>query len=196
MRLGDQEAAGIKFLSQKPSFLQQYLSNNRNNRSSVAKNSNNIQQHDSKGLQAAIAILELWMIRMSALLIKLTPCQPTPFRDITEQIDCAELIEIRRQKIYWQRQATLDLAQDRTGEALKAYPDHGAVEFSDTRSEAITKLVEDYMVDMKLRDADASRLALARARKDVHAINQAIYSTKYGKKIRTGERSYFPVCRT
>ena len=98
----------------------------------------------------------------------------TPFRDITKLTEPAKLTEIRRQKFDWQRQASRDLAQDRTAEALKAYADHGAVETTGTRSKAIAALVRDYMVDWELRGADVSRLALAYRRKDVHAINQAI----------------------
>ena len=58
--------------------------------------------------------------------------------------------------------------------ALKAYADHGAVETTGTRLQAISDLVRDYMVDWELRGAEASRLALTYRRKDVHAINQAI----------------------
>lgn len=97
-----------------------------------------------------------------------------PFRDITNQVDHARLTEIRRQKFEWQRLATLELAHGRTTDALQAYADHDAVEYSSTRSEAIASLVQDYMVDWELHGTEASRLALAHRRKDVHAINQAI----------------------
>ncbi len=98
----------------------------------------------------------------------------TPFRDITEQIDHAKLTEIRRQKVAWQRQATLDLAQGRTEQAINAYADHGAVHISDARPNAIAHLVQDYMADVESRGSDASRLAFTHRRKDVFAINQAI----------------------
>ncbi|MBL4767543.1 MAG: AAA family ATPase [Rhodobacteraceae bacterium] len=98
----------------------------------------------------------------------------TPFREIKENIDHVELTEIRRQKDAWQRQASLDFAQDRTDAALKAYADHGAVETSANTSEAIAKLVQDYMIDLEIRGSECSRLALAYRRKDVHAINQGI----------------------
>ena len=98
----------------------------------------------------------------------------TPFRDIGKHTGYAELVEIRRQKSKWQRQASRDLAQGRTVEALQAYADHGAVEHADTRLEAIASLVQDYTVDWELRGAGASRIALAHSRKDVHAINQAV----------------------
>jgi len=98
----------------------------------------------------------------------------TPFRDIASQIEPAKLTKIRRQKNVWQCQASFNLAQDRTLEALKAYADYGAVETTGTRSKAIAALVRDYMADWELRGTDASRLALAYRRKDVHTVNQAI----------------------
>ena len=97
-----------------------------------------------------------------------------PFRVINDQIGGAELTEIRRQKDDWQRQASRDFAQNRTEAALKAYEAHGAIETSSNSNEAISKLVQDYMVDLELRGSEASRLALAYRRKDVHAINQGI----------------------
>ena len=97
-----------------------------------------------------------------------------PFREIKNNIEHAELTEIRRQKDEWQRQASLDFAQDRSEAALETYADHGAVETSANTSEAIAKLVQDYMIDLELRGSECSRLALAYRRKDVHAINQGI----------------------
>lgn len=98
----------------------------------------------------------------------------TPFRNVLEQIGKAELTEIRRQKEDWQRQATRDFAQNKMAAALKAYADRGEVEQHDTKSDAITALMQDYMADFELRGASASRLALAYRRKDAHALNQAV----------------------
>lgn len=98
----------------------------------------------------------------------------TPFKDILAQSDKVELTEVRRQKEDWQRRATRDFARNRTDAALKAYADHGAVEQHNTKTDAITALIQDYMVDVELRGASASRIALAYRRKDVHALNQAI----------------------
>ncbi len=98
----------------------------------------------------------------------------TPFRELKDNIVHAELTEIRRQKDEWQRQASFDFAHDRADAALKAYADHGAVETSTNTSDAISKLVSDYMIDLELHGADYSRLALAYRRKDVHVINQGI----------------------
>lgn len=131
----------------------------------------------------------------------------TPFRDVIAQIRIAELTETRRQKEEWQCQATRDFAQNRTDAALKAYADRGAVEQHGTKSDAITALMQDYMVDFELQGASASRIALAYRRKDVHALNQAVrkarqsggdledeklFKTKYGPRaFAVGDRIIF-----
>lgn len=101
----------------------------------------------------------------------------TPFRDICNIINPAKLTEIHRQKEDWQKQASLDLAEQRTEQAIATYEAHGKVIETTDTSEAILRLVEDYMVDLELNVTNktaSSRIALAHRRKDVHAINQAI----------------------
>lgn len=98
----------------------------------------------------------------------------TPFRDITETVGAVKLTEIRRQQSDWQRQATFDLAINKTREAIRAYADHGAVKTTNNQDEAIAALVQDYIIDLELTGNSASRMAFAHRRKDVHAINQAI----------------------
>lgn len=102
----------------------------------------------------------------------------TPFKDIADQIGAVRLAEIHRQQKDWQKQASLDLAEQRTENAINAYEVNGNVKECRDNSEAITSLVKDYMVDLSLSDKDASRLALAYRRKDVFAINQAIRSVR------------------
>ena len=102
----------------------------------------------------------------------------TPFREIKDNIQHAELTEIRRQQDAWQRQASLDFAQDHTDAALKAYADHGAIKTSVNISQAIAKLVQDYLIDLEIRGCEWSRLALAYRRKDVHAINQGMRTAR------------------
>lgn len=114
----------------------------------------------------------------------------TPFRAICSKIGGAELTELRRQKDEWQRQASRDFAQNRADVALKAYEDHGAIEASSNSNLAISKLVQDYMIDLELRGADASRLALAYRRKDVHAINQGIRMARKSGGELQGEKLF------
>jgi len=105
----------------------------------------------------------------------------TPFRDIVQTNGAAHLTEIRRQTSDWQRQASQDLARGQTGAALQSYANHGAVHEEQTRDQAITTLVDDYMADFSEYGEAKSRLALAHRRVDVHAINQAIKAARMAK---------------
>ncbi|SIS92413.1 Ti-type conjugative transfer relaxase TraA [Phaeovulum vinaykumarii] len=96
-----------------------------------------------------------------------------PFRAITEEIGHAELSEIRRQRVDWQRQASVDFATHRTAEGLAAYRDRGDIRFSADRDGARGEIVRDYLADRDARP-DGSRVAMAHRRADVRAINDAI----------------------
>ena len=102
----------------------------------------------------------------------------TPFRDITNKSGFAKLSEIRRQKADWQKTASLDLARGNTQKAIQAYDDHGMVEHAQSEHDAISALVEDYMVDRELYGETKTRLALACRRQDVFAINKAIRAAR------------------
>lgn len=101
-----------------------------------------------------------------------------PFKELVRRIRPAMLTEIRRQKDDWQREASRHLAQQRIGEAVRLYEEHGSVKVTASGSSAVAALVEDYMADLELHGPDASRLALAHRRKDVHLINQTIRAAR------------------
>lgn len=96
-----------------------------------------------------------------------------PFRAITEEIGHAELSEIRRQRVDWQREASVDFATHRTAEGLAAYRDHGNISFAETGEVARGQIVRDYLADRDERP-DGTRVAMAHRRADVRAINDAI----------------------
>jgi hypothetical protein len=96
-----------------------------------------------------------------------------PFRAITEEIGHVELSEIRRQRLDWQREASVDFATHRTAEGLAAYHEHGDIRFSESREEARGEIVRDYLADRDERP-DGTRVAMAHRRADVRAINEAI----------------------
>jgi hypothetical protein len=96
-----------------------------------------------------------------------------PFRAITEEIGHAELSEIRRQRVDWQREASVDFATHRTAEGLAAYRDHGNISFAETGEDARGQIVRDYLADRDERP-DGTRVAMAHRRADVRAINEAI----------------------
>ncbi|MDN5927030.1 MAG: Ti-type conjugative transfer relaxase TraA [Hyphomicrobiales bacterium] len=96
-----------------------------------------------------------------------------PFRAITEEIGHAELSEIRRQRVDWQREASVDFATHRTAEGLAAYRDHGNISFAETGEDARGEIVRDYLADRDQRP-EGTRVAMAHRRADVRAINDAI----------------------
>ncbi|NTF65803.1 Ti-type conjugative transfer relaxase TraA [Rhizobium rhizogenes] len=96
-----------------------------------------------------------------------------PFRAITEEIGHAELSEIRRQRVDWQREASVDFATHRTAEGLAVYHEHGNISFAETGEDARGEIVRDYLADRDQRP-DGTRVAMAHRRADVRAINNAI----------------------
>jgi Ti-type conjugative transfer relaxase TraA len=96
-----------------------------------------------------------------------------PFRAITEEIGHAELSEIRRQRVDWQREASVDFATHRTAEGLAAYRDRGNISFAESGEDARGQIVRDYLADRDERP-DGTRVAMAHRRADVRAINDAI----------------------
>lgn len=96
-----------------------------------------------------------------------------PFRAITETIGRAELSEIRRQRVDWQREASSLFATHRTAEGLAAYRERGRVMFTETGEAARGEIVQDYLADREARPG-GSRLVMAHRRADVQAINAAI----------------------
>ena len=98
-----------------------------------------------------------------------------PFRAITEEIGHAELSEIRRQRVDWQREASVDFATHRTAEGLKAYQEHGNISFAETGEDARAAIVRDYLDDRDQRP-DGTRVAMAHRRADVRALNEDIRS--------------------
>ncbi|TBY66378.1 Ti-type conjugative transfer relaxase TraA, partial [Rhizobium leguminosarum bv. viciae] len=98
-----------------------------------------------------------------------------PFRAIAEQIGHAELSDIRRQRVGWQRKASVDFATHETAKGLAAYRDNGDIRLSETKDEARSEIVRDYLADRDER-TEGTRVAMAHRRADVRAINDEIRS--------------------
>ena len=96
-----------------------------------------------------------------------------PFRAITEEIGHAELSEIRRQRVDWQREASVDFATHRTAEGLAVYRDRGNISFTEAGEDVRAEIVRDYLADRDERP-EGTRVAMAHRRADVRAINDAI----------------------
>ncbi|MFT4089819.1 MAG: Ti-type conjugative transfer relaxase TraA [Asticcacaulis sp.] len=95
------------------------------------------------------------------------------FRSVAEAVGYVSLEEVRRQRTEWQRQASVALASQRTGEALSAYEHHDAIRFAEDGAQARAALVRDYTEDMLTRP-EGTRVAMAHRRADVYQLNRDI----------------------
>jgi len=94
------------------------------------------------------------------------------FRSIHERHGGAEIGEVRRQRKDWQRDATRDLANLKTGHALEAYRSHGMVHEAQTREQARDDLIDRWDRDRKA-SPDRSRIILTHTNDEVRALNEA-----------------------
>jgi len=94
------------------------------------------------------------------------------FRAIHERHGGVEITEVRRQHIDWQRDATRHLATGRTGEAIRAYADHGMIHAAATREQARSELVERWDRE-RIAAPDQSRLILTHTNDEVRELNEA-----------------------
>ena len=98
------------------------------------------------------------------------------------------------------RQASLHLATNKTGEALKAYDQLGSVKFHSNADECIKQLVSNYIEDRN-NNPKISQIALAFTRNEVKKINNHIRDYRIrsseinkgdGFKVGRGERNFSP----
>jgi Ti-type conjugative transfer relaxase TraA len=94
------------------------------------------------------------------------------FRSIHERHGGVEIGEVRRQRQDWQRDATRDLANRRTGNALEAYRSHGMVHEAQTREQARGNLIDRWDRDRQA-SPDRTRIILTHTNDEVRALNEA-----------------------
>jgi Ti-type conjugative transfer relaxase TraA len=94
------------------------------------------------------------------------------FRSIHERHGGAEIGEVRRQRQDWQRDATRDLANRRTGNALEAYRSHGMVHEAQTREQARGDLIDRWDRDRQA-SPDRTRIILTHTNDEVRTLNEA-----------------------
>ena len=92
------------------------------------------------------------------------------FAEMRQRHGSAEITEVTRQRVDWQRQAARDLAEGRFAEAVGAFDKAGAITWTDKQDEARSALVAAWK-----RDADEqpgqSRFVFAYTNRDVDALN-------------------------
>jgi Ti-type conjugative transfer relaxase TraA len=93
------------------------------------------------------------------------------FRSIHERHGGAEIGEVRRQQEDWQRDATRDLANGKTGHALAAYRSHGMVHEARTREQARGDLIDRWDRDRQA-SPERSRIILTHTNDEVRALNE------------------------
>jgi len=94
------------------------------------------------------------------------------FRAINECHGGVEITEVRRQLEGWQQDATRQLATSRTGEAIRAYADHGMVHAAETREQARAELVERWDRE-RIAAPDQTRIILTHTNDEVRELNEA-----------------------
>ena len=94
------------------------------------------------------------------------------FRSIHERLGGAEIGEVRRQRENWQRDATRDLANGKTGFALEAYRSRGMVHEAQTREQARGDLIDIWDRDRQA-SPERSQIILTHTNDEVRALNEA-----------------------
>jgi Ti-type conjugative transfer relaxase TraA len=94
------------------------------------------------------------------------------FRSIHERHGGAEIGEVRRQREDWQRDATRDLANGKTGNGLEAYRSRDMVHEAQTREQARGDLIDRWDRDRQA-SPDKSRIILTHTNDEVRALNEA-----------------------
>ncbi len=92
------------------------------------------------------------------------------FTELRRAHGAAEITEVTRQKVGWQREAARDLAEGRFDAAVAAYDRHGAINWTSDGEAARAALVARWKADT-LADPEASRFVFAYTNADVSQIN-------------------------
>ena len=95
------------------------------------------------------------------------------FRAAAERHGAVEIMDIRRQQEDWQREATRELANGRTGQAIGRYAEAGFVHTAETREAARAGLVDAWDRDRR-HYPDASRIILTHTNDEVRALNEEV----------------------
>jgi Ti-type conjugative transfer relaxase TraA len=92
------------------------------------------------------------------------------FTELRQRHGSAEITEVTRQKVDWQRQAARDLAEGRVAEAVQAFAREGAISWTETQDQARAALVERWKADGE-RAPSSSQFVFAYTNADVDALN-------------------------
>src|ERR1019366_6785976 len=99
------------------------------------------------------------------------------FSELKQRHGSAEITEVTRQKVDWQRRAARDLAEGNFIEAVSAFAKNGAIVWTEKQDHARAALVERWRQDTA-RDPEATRFVFAYTNKDVNALNEDLRAAR------------------
>ncbi|MBP1806914.1 AAA family ATPase [Rubellimicrobium aerolatum] len=99
------------------------------------------------------------------------------FTELKAQHGSAEIIQVTRQKVDWQRQAAQDLAESRTEAAVAAFAREGALHWAGTQEAARAALVARWSADTAA-DPHATRFVFAYTNREVDALNAELRAVR------------------
>jgi len=111
-----------------------------------------------------------------------------PLRSVMQRAGYCEIAIVRRQTEEWQRKATKNLAQGKTGDAFAAYAEHNRVHWDTSTKNAIQRLADDTVQDLLL---SKSMAVLAHTNAHVDHLNSIIRQQLIDKKYLTVADSSF-----
>ena len=107
------------------------------------------------------------------------------FTEMRERHGAAEITEVTRQRVDWQRQAARDLAEGRFADAVEAFDKAGAITWTDKQEQARSALVAAWTRDGAERPGQ-SRFVFAYTNKDVDALNAELRQVRRERGELTG----------
>ena len=107
------------------------------------------------------------------------------FAELRQRHGSAEITEVTRQRVDWQRQAARDLAEGRFAEAVGAFDQAGAITWTERQDEARSALVAAWKRDADERPGQ-SRFVFAYTNRDVDALNAELRQVRRERGELTG----------
>lgn len=108
------------------------------------------------------------------------------FAELRQRHGSAEITEVTRQRVDWQRQAARDLAEGRFSEAVGAFDKAGAITWTQSQDEARSALVAAWKRDGEA-EPGASRFVFAYINRDVDALNVELRQVRRERGELTGQ---------
>jgi|GEM_PF-6324610 len=117
------------------------------------------------------------------------------YDEMLQQHGFAELSEIRRQKVDWQREASTYLSEGETRAAMDMYHENGRIHVLQTDEQTRAALIDQYFSDYEQFSQLEEQLVMAATRADVSELNKDIRSemVELGlvvENVQVGEKEY------